>query len=66
MMLEKELESLVQLKSSQQKEIQMNSNRSKEVSDSPDRGSLEKIEERVEEERESYYYSNSEDGQSSE
>jgi len=64
-MLEKELESLMQLKSSQQKEIQQPSMLSKEHSPSSDRGNLERIEEKVEEERESYYYSNSEDEHSS-
>jgi hypothetical protein len=58
MMLEKELETLVQLKSAQQKEIQQDNMRSPLVSPVHN---LEKIEEKVEEERESYYFSNSDD-----
>jgi len=65
LMLEKELESLMQLKSSQQKENQQPSMLSKEHSPISERANLERIEEKVEEERESYYYSNSEDEQSS-
>lgn len=62
MMLEKELETLVQLKSAQQKEIQQDSFRSGLVSPVHN---LEKIEEKIEEERESYYFSDGEDEQRS-
>jgi len=65
LMLEKELESLMQLKSSQQKEIQKIPSEPESAGHSPisEKGSrnLTKIDERVEEERESYYYSNSDD-----
>ncbi len=64
LMLEKELENLMQLKSSQQKETQNSVPYSKELSPTSEKGNLEKIEENIEEERESYYYSNSEDEQS--
>lgn len=57
MMLEKELESLVHYKTSQQKNL----TRSQAHSASPEKRGLEKIEE----ERESYYYSNSDDDHSS-
>ena len=62
MMLEKELETLVQLKSAQQREIQQDTFRSPLVSPVHN---LEKIEEKIEEERESYYFSNSDDEQRS-
>jgi hypothetical protein len=68
-MLEKELESLMQLKSSQQKEIQQIPSEPGSADRSPvsEKGSrnLTKIDEKVEEERESYYYSNSDDEHSS-